>query len=367
MMPAYNAGRHIQQAIGSLLSQCYSHWELIVVNDGSTDQTSNIVRTYQDPRIRIFDQPNSGEAAARNTALRQMKGEFVGFLDADDMYCPGHLKEAISLLLQHPSIHATYCDGHYCDEVGARIQTLSSRRPRPSDGDIFDEVVRTSSMLGPPVCVVLRRGLVMEHELKFDDAITIGPDWDFFTRYAEVGRFMYINQPTCLYRLHAANISASISLARRAEDLAKCRRKAVKCRRFSGCSMRTRVEVFYDLLVNLLLGKAEEQTEITFWKAFTDLPVKEQARLLRLMATKTLLYTNDMSRVADWLQRSRLLNPHDLRTAAVLLLHSVSPGLCRLGLLIRTMREADPRGIPPFADLKRPTQGPSLHAHRTLS
>ncbi len=91
MMPAYNAERYIRPAMESLLAQTYSRWELIVVNDGSKDATAAIARSFDDPRIRVIDQPNGGEASARNTALRTMRGEFVAFLDADDAYLPEHL------------------------------------------------------------------------------------------------------------------------------------------------------------------------------------------------------------------------------------------------------------------------------------
>jgi glycosyltransferase involved in cell wall biosynthesis len=77
MMPVYNAERYIEQAIESVLSQTYPHWELIIVNDGSTDRTPDIVTQYADPRIKAFHQPNSGEASARNMALRHLQGEYV--------------------------------------------------------------------------------------------------------------------------------------------------------------------------------------------------------------------------------------------------------------------------------------------------
>ena len=91
MMPAYNAENYIEAAVKSVLAQSYDHWELIVVDDGSTDGTASVVAEFDDPRIKLFKQSNGGESAARNTAIRQMQGEFVAFLDADDMYLPDHL------------------------------------------------------------------------------------------------------------------------------------------------------------------------------------------------------------------------------------------------------------------------------------
>ncbi len=179
MMPAYNAERYIRPAMESLLAQTYSRWELIVVNDGSKDATAAIARSFDDPRIRVIDQPNGGEASARNTALRTMRGEFVAFLDADDAYLPEHLETAAGFLVWNKDFDAAYTDGLHCDENGVRLQSLSSRRLSPQDGNIFDQVVRASCMLGPPVCLVLRREPILQRELWFDFAITIGPDWIF--------------------------------------------------------------------------------------------------------------------------------------------------------------------------------------------
>ncbi len=277
MMPAYNAERFIRQAIESLLCQDYSDWELIVVNDGSTDRTAEIARAFDDPRIQVVDQANGGEAAARNTALGRMRGEFVAFLDADDAYLPCHLQLAAGHLQARPDHDAVFSDGYHIDEAGARLQTLSSRRLPPSEGRIFEQVVLASCMLGPPLCVVLRRGLIEKYRLSFDITIPWGTDWDFFTRYAEVGQFGYVGQPTRLYRLHNQNITSEFGAARRASYLARYRIKATRLRGFEHCSVQTRVAVFYDLLVNLLRGDPEQQTSVTQNGEFKALPASEQA------------------------------------------------------------------------------------------
>jgi len=88
MMPAFNAEAYIDLAIDSLIRQSYEDWELIVIDDGSADATPEIVRGYADPRIRMYGQRNGGEANARNTALHHLHGEYVAFLDADDIFLP---------------------------------------------------------------------------------------------------------------------------------------------------------------------------------------------------------------------------------------------------------------------------------------
>src|SRR5215203_5289228 len=201
MMPAYNAEKYIAEAIKSVIAQTYINWELIV-DDGSTDGTAAVVTGVSDPRIKIVRQDNRGEAAARNTALRHMRGEFIGFLDADDLYLPDHLQVAVDCLQRNPESDGVYTDGHYCDANAKALKTLSSRRRGPFEGRVFDEVVRGSDLFGPPLCVVLRSKPSKVHNIKFDENIIIGPDWVFFMEYANLARFKYVERCTCLYRLH---------------------------------------------------------------------------------------------------------------------------------------------------------------------
>ncbi len=367
MMPAYNCERFIGAAIESLRAQTYQEWELIVVNDGSTDGTARIARAFRDPRITVVDQRNSGESAARNTALKHMRGELVAFLDADDLYLPRHIEAAAAVLLAEEQIDATYSDGFYCDERGRFIQTLSSRRIAPADGDIFDRVIRSSAMLGPPVCVVLRRRPVLDRSLEFDPGITIGPDWDFFVRFSETGRFKYLPEATCGYRLHGQNISSVIGNGKRAQDLAMCRWKAVQMRRFEACAPEVRAGVFYDLVVNLLLGRSEEQDRAVRSAPFGRLPRKQQSRLLRLMASKTVLYGEDYGRVSDWLRQSLKARAWDLRTLVVWAAFELSPGLCRRLLAVKNRGETDPRRLAPFGDIRLHSNDRLERAHRLVS
>ncbi len=98
-MPAYNAELWIARAIESVLGQTLSDWELIVVNDGSTDGTAAVVRTFRDSRVRMVCQDNGGAALARNTAMRHARGRYVALLDADDWYEPRHLERTTGLAI----------------------------------------------------------------------------------------------------------------------------------------------------------------------------------------------------------------------------------------------------------------------------
>lgn len=353
VMPAYNAEKYIGHAIGSVLAQSTPQWELIIVNDGSTDKTPDILAQYTDSRIRVFHQPNGGESSARNAALRHAQGEYIAFLDADDVYLPHHLEVSVGYLQTHAGCEGVYTDGYYCDQNGVRLKPLSSRRRGPFEGDIFEQMVRASDVFGAPVCVVLRHVVIARHGLEFDPAIVIGPDWDFLTRFSEVAPFGYVDQCTCLYRVHQTNISLRTNLQKRALSLARCREKAIKLDRFKTCSVETRAFIFYDLLVNLLAGFVDRQLVITKWLEFRELPAERQAQLLRLMASKALLHNQESRYIKEWLRQSRILNPADPLGVMLSLLYRLSPGFCKLMLSVRSGMHPEPLNRSPFADLFR--------------
>ncbi len=336
MMPAYNAEKFVGQAIVSVLAQSYQNWELLIVNDGSTDRTPEIIAHYKDPRIKTYHQANGGEASARNTALEHVSGEYLAFLDADDLYLPQHLELAVSFLQAHPEYDGVYSDGYYTDETGVRLKPLSSRRRGPFSGDIFEEMVRASDIFGAPVCVVLRTAIILKYSLDFDIDIVIGPDWDFFVRYAEVARFGYVLEPTGLYRLHQTSISIRTGAQKRLLHLARCREKAIKLKRFRECSLQTRAFVFYDLLVNLLTGFPERQAEITQWPEFQNLPVNEQARLFRLMASEALIRDEEYPKIGEWLRQSYQLNSADLIGIVLYTMYQINPQLCKSFIKIKS-------------------------------
>lgn len=345
MMPAFNAAAYVGQAVQSVLQQTEERWELIVVDDGSTDSTAQVVAEFQDPRIRLIQQSNQGEARARNAALDVAEGEFLAFLDADDRLLPSHIRSARTFLLAQPERQAVYSDGYYIDEQGVRLGRLSARRRGPFEGDLFEAFVRASDVLGPPTCAVVRMEPIRAHDLAFDPQIVIGPDWDFFRQFAEVGQFGYIEEATCEYRVHGSNITLTTGRPMRRTSLARCREKAIASKRFAECSIETRSYVFYDLTINL----SESAVEGARWinsPAFASLPAAEKSRLYRLMASQAILNREDGAPVDRWLEQSAELDPASGRSRLLRWLHRLSPAGCRLALGLRRLARPDPGRSP---------------------
>lgn len=359
MMPAYNAEHTIEQAIASVLAQTMPDWELIVVDDGSSDGTAQRAAAYaaRDARIRLVRQANGGEASARNTALQHMRGELVAFLDADDFYLPDHLALTTAYLEAHPERDGVYTDGYHCDEQGTQLKPLSSRRRGPFEGWLYPELVAASDVFGPPLCLVLRRGLIDQYGLAFDPAIVIGPDWDFTTRYAHDAQFGYIDQCTCCYRVHRNNITNRVDLDRRALYMAQCREKAIKLPKFAACPLETRRATFYELLVNLLHGHAQRQANAVAWPQFTALPAHMQAELLRLMASKAIAGGLRHSQIDVWLRQADRLDPSSKQAAVLARLYRANPRLCQLAVRLRKTGQVDPTRLAPLGDVTAPRLG----------
>ncbi|MGI6469954.1 MAG: glycosyltransferase family 2 protein, partial [Paludibacteraceae bacterium] len=96
IMPLYNAALYVEEAIQSVVNQTYTDWELIIVDDGSTDDSLAVVKRYESDKIRVYTQPNSGACVARNKALSLAQGAFVKFLDADDLVAPDCLEKQVA-------------------------------------------------------------------------------------------------------------------------------------------------------------------------------------------------------------------------------------------------------------------------------
>ena len=132
IIAAYNTARYVGEAIDSALAQTYSPIEIIVVDDGSTDNTQEVLAAYSD-RITILRQENSGSAAARNAALEAARGEFVAVLDSDDVWMPDKLERQMALFETCPEIDFVFANSQHMDEDGNEVHVFSGRMPPPVD------------------------------------------------------------------------------------------------------------------------------------------------------------------------------------------------------------------------------------------
>ncbi|OQA21687.1 MAG: Hyaluronan synthase [Chloroflexi bacterium ADurb.Bin360] len=201
VIPCYNAECFIQQTVTSVIEQTYRATEIIVVDDGSTDETASIIAQFD--HVRYFYQPNSGPAAARNTGLQLSKGEYIAFLDADDLWMPEMLKRCVAVLEAQPSVGAVHANWLPIDSNGQLLRQQSGWQPWR--GDIFERLLvhipfNTSS-------IVWHRA--WWHKIGgFDLTPEVNDDWLNWLRIVHLGcQFEAIAQPLVYRRTHPQGIT----------------------------------------------------------------------------------------------------------------------------------------------------------------
>ncbi|MBT8087911.1 MAG: glycosyltransferase family 2 protein, partial [Gammaproteobacteria bacterium] len=160
VIPAYNVAAFIEDAINSVLGQTHRDFEVIVVDDGSPDDTASIVKRFDDPRIRLVSQPNRGLAGARNTGIRCADGEYVAFLDADDLWRPTKLEEHVRHLDENPELGVSYSTSQFIDEAGAPLNLF--QKPKLSGIDAADLLLRNP--VGNGSAPVIRKAALKDIE-----------------------------------------------------------------------------------------------------------------------------------------------------------------------------------------------------------
>jgi glycosyl transferase family 2 len=188
IVPTCERREYVCRAVRSVFAQRYQDWELIVVDDGSTDGTGKALRAFG-PRLRYVWQENRGVSAARNAGLRLARGEIVAFLDSDDRWLPDHLETVVAMLARYPeAVLASTCPSF---RVGGRQQVAGARLVD------FVPIVFISNQVGYVPCVAVRRDALLTVG-GFDDRLEVGEDNVVFMQLALLGPFTMLNRRTAV-------------------------------------------------------------------------------------------------------------------------------------------------------------------------
>jgi glycosyltransferase involved in cell wall biosynthesis len=206
IMPAYNVEPFVGDAIASVRSQTFSDFELIVVDDGSTDGSAAVIEGHvqEDGRIRLLRQSNGGISAARNAALRHARGRYIAILDSDDAWLPSFLGSQIEILERRPEIDIVTTNAWFVG--GALSGRTSGPQPDPRpDPDLLNLLEDETAVF--IMCVFRRR--VYEIVGGFDERFRSNEDYDFWIRAAMAGfRFARNDKPAAYYRRRGGSLSA---------------------------------------------------------------------------------------------------------------------------------------------------------------
>jgi glycosyltransferase involved in cell wall biosynthesis len=199
VIPAYNSGRYLGPALDSVLAQTCGDFEILVVDDGSSDDTRDVARRYD--RVRLLEQSHGGAAAARNLAVREARAPVIAFLDSDDLWNRDHLETLLALMRRDPeAIGAT--SGV---EVLVTDGTPSGQRwVFGSEGEDLWQTCCKGCPFLPSATAVRREALLLE---PFDVTLTTANDWDLWLRLLARGHFALAGRATVGYRRHVGAVS----------------------------------------------------------------------------------------------------------------------------------------------------------------
>jgi glycosyltransferase involved in cell wall biosynthesis len=208
IIPCYNAERFLGETISSVLRQTFTDYEIICVNDGSTDRTADVVREFRDPRIRYFEQVNQGVSNARNRGIAEARGRYVAFLDADDVFLADNLRLKVAHFERKPDIGLVYSSEIVFDsDTGNEL-----RRTQGRAGHVLNDLLELRPhLIHSPSGVAVTRDLLLRVG-GFDPIASTSADWDLWLRLAVVTPFGFIDEPLVRYRVHADQMHLNIAL-----------------------------------------------------------------------------------------------------------------------------------------------------------
>lgn len=243
IIPAYNAEKFIRETVNSVLAQTFTDFEIIVSDDGSTDSTATIISGFDDPRIKYLHSPNAGVSTARNKGAALATGDYLAFIDADDLFYPENLNKKIQFLKSHPEFDLVFADCDIIDENGNK----TGEQLTGNDEDVLTNLLLWNNTVIPGPSSILVSHKAYGQTGGFDAKFSTAADQDFFFRIAAEFRCGRIPEPLTAYRKHGSNMHMNIALMER--DHIGVYRKAAENNLFP--DSRFRIKCFANLYMIL--------------------------------------------------------------------------------------------------------------------
>lgn len=202
LMPVYNSGRYLAAAIESILAQTLTDFELIAVNDGSTDDSLEILEAYsqRDRRLRVFSQENQGIPVTRNRCLDLATGKYIAWMDSDDLSLPTRLEKQVAFLEANPDVGV----------CGTWVNTIDHSRNAVWRYEGHDTVLRSLLVFNSPFAnssTMMRRHDSQLADLRFDLSFVVSQDYDFWARASQLTAFTNLQEVLVSYRIHQQQVS----------------------------------------------------------------------------------------------------------------------------------------------------------------
>jgi len=201
IMPVYNAGDFLADAVNSILCQSMQNFEFIIIDDGSTDNSGEILGSFTDDRIRLVKNgANRGVTFSLNVGLQLARGEYVARMDADDISLPERFEMQLAVLDERPNV--ALC-GSWIEFFGNRSHVLQY--------PVHSDAIKCYLLVAPPFAhpaVVMRRSVLVAHNLQYDESLRYAQDYDLWLRILQVAAGANVARPLLRYREHMAQVSS---------------------------------------------------------------------------------------------------------------------------------------------------------------
>lgn len=202
IIPAYNAMDYLPESVESVLRQTFTDLEVLIINDGSSDEIVQWAAQITDPRVKLFSQKNQGVSEARNTGIAHAQGKYLAFLDADDLWEPTKLEKQVQCLENNPAVGLVDTWVVLANEQGIPTNKVWISK---AEGDVWKQIVE-ESLLTCGSTPMIRR-CCFETVGVFDRDLCIAEDWDMWIRIASRYSFAVVKEPLVRYRQHSNNTS----------------------------------------------------------------------------------------------------------------------------------------------------------------
>lgn len=207
IVPAYNAGKTILETLNSLQNQTWSDWEGIVIDDGSTDGTAQIINGINDPRIKVFSYPHAGVAMARNHGLLKATGDYIAFLDADDLWATDKLELQLRALQDNPEAGVAYSWNYYQYENPADSYADTSQR---FQGNVYGDLLIKNFVQNGSNPLVRKEAIASVG--LFDSTLISCEDWEYYLRLAKQWSFVLVPKVQVFYRKSSTSLTSKIEV-----------------------------------------------------------------------------------------------------------------------------------------------------------
>ncbi|OKH33365.1 glycosyl transferase family A [[Phormidium ambiguum] IAM M-71] len=287
IIPVFNSEKTIRGTLESVLKQSFTDLELIVINDGSQDTTLEIINQIKDSRLKVFSYPNAGVSASRNRGIFQAIGEYISFLDSDDLWTSDKLESQLKALQTNPQAGVAYSWTNYIDESG---KFLYSGNKVALNGNVYEQLLLQNFIESGSNVLIRKEAL--NQVGGFDESLFGPEDWDLLIRLAAKYDFVVVPIPQILYRMSANSISSSIYRQEKASLKVIEKAFAQAPEALQHLKKYSISNVYKYLMFRVLVGSLERQKALTaarcFWYAVQNNPglLSQHSKLMFIVTLK---------------------------------------------------------------------------------